>query len=619
MFTQVLAQSGGDVSSASTITPTGTQFRITGSTTIQTINLPYATWEGTLCAVSAGTWATGTSGNIAAASTPSPGQTQCWVYVHTQALWYPFGGTGGGGGGTGTVTGPGTTVSGFIAQWGNTIGTVLGTGLAVSATPAANTVVEAGGGGTISASWLPASITASTTGNSATSTALASTPTLCSAGHYPLGVDVNGNAVSCTLANGAVAGPPSSTVGFVPLWASAVGASLSSGLAVSATPAASTVVEAGAGGTISGSWLALTGDVSNAASVTTVNTVGTSTASNVHAAELLANAATAVNTAGTIVKRDGSGAFAAGAISGTSITAGNGLAAGGITMPEIAANGNNTITWGVPDSFATSYRLDLPAAAPPGVIYCPASGSNTQPPLMSASQCVFLVLSGTGTTVGTTSGTLTNTHLIAADANGNLIDSGTTNPASAFTTFFTLSTDATNTACANASDTTCFRTDPSGGGGGGKLPFAQTLTIPANTLFGSAGVGHGFIATACFNLVTPASPATLTVYATLGAADIYRSNGNIPDVSQTNHATCIQLMVQGQGAAGATESVMTAPISGSAGGTGGSWLAFNTLNPISTVANTNTGLTLEFQSAYSGTVSNPGNKLWFMGGSYLAF
>lgn len=46
----------------------------------------------------------------------------------------------------------------------------------------------------------------------------------------------------------------------------------------------------------------------------TVNTVGTSSAANIHSAELAANAATNANTVSTIVKRDGSGNFSAGTI-----------------------------------------------------------------------------------------------------------------------------------------------------------------------------------------------------------------------------------------------------------------------------------------------------------------
>src|SRR5271166_2157172 len=59
---------------------------------------------------------------------------------------------------------------------------------------------------------------------------------------------------------------------------------------------------------------ALTGDVSatGPGSVpATVNSIGGSSAANVHSAELAANAATNLNTPSTIVERDASGNFAA--------------------------------------------------------------------------------------------------------------------------------------------------------------------------------------------------------------------------------------------------------------------------------------------------------------------
>src|SRR6185437_443166 len=45
-------------------------------------------------------------------------------------------------------------------------------------------------------------IVGSLTGNADTATALAANPTNCSAGNYPLGVDAQGNAESCTAASG---------------------------------------------------------------------------------------------------------------------------------------------------------------------------------------------------------------------------------------------------------------------------------------------------------------------------------------------------------------------------------------------------------------------------------
>jgi hypothetical protein len=73
---------------------------------------------------------------------------------------------------------------------------------------------------------------------------------------------------------------------------------------------------------------ALTSDVSASgpgSAAATVNSVGGSSAANIHSAELLANAATALNTASAILKRDGSGQVAAttftGALAGNATTA----------------------------------------------------------------------------------------------------------------------------------------------------------------------------------------------------------------------------------------------------------------------------------------------------------
>jgi hypothetical protein len=68
-------------------------------------------------------------------------------------------------------------------------------------------------------------------------------------------------------------------------------------------------------GTSTAAPVAMSGDatISNLG-VVTVGSVGTSTAANIHAAELLANAATSANTVSAIVKRDSSGNFSAGTI-----------------------------------------------------------------------------------------------------------------------------------------------------------------------------------------------------------------------------------------------------------------------------------------------------------------
>lgn len=57
--------------------------------------------------------------------------------------------------GGGNVSGPGAVTNGFLAQWGAS-SNLLTTGLPVSATPAANTVVLADGGGKINVGYIPA-------------------------------------------------------------------------------------------------------------------------------------------------------------------------------------------------------------------------------------------------------------------------------------------------------------------------------------------------------------------------------------------------------------------------------------------------------------------------------
>ena len=81
---------------------------------------------------------------------------------------------------------------------------------------------------------------------------------------------------------------------------------------ISATPDATTIAKGK---------IQLAGDLTGIAAAPTVNSVGGSTAANIHNAELLANAATDANTSNALVKRDLSGNFAAGNI--TSSLTGN--------------------------------------------------------------------------------------------------------------------------------------------------------------------------------------------------------------------------------------------------------------------------------------------------------
>ncbi|MFS4459371.1 tail fiber domain-containing protein [Bdellovibrio sp. HCB2-146] len=96
---------------------------------------------------------------------------------------------------------------------------------------------------------------------------------------------------------------------------------------------------------------ALTGDVTAAgpgSATATVNSVGGMTAANVAAGATLANNATSANTPNTIVKRDGSGGFNAGAVS--------------VSSSVLRDSGSNTVTLQAPNTVTSSYALRFPAA-----------------------------------------------------------------------------------------------------------------------------------------------------------------------------------------------------------------------------------------------------------------
>ncbi len=79
---------GDPVASASTITPTGQMFHVTGTTTINTINLPATGWHGKITIIPDGVFSTGTSGNIANAVTSTLNTPLDAVYDDAKGKWY---------------------------------------------------------------------------------------------------------------------------------------------------------------------------------------------------------------------------------------------------------------------------------------------------------------------------------------------------------------------------------------------------------------------------------------------------------------------------------------------------------------------------------------------------
>jgi hypothetical protein len=80
---------GANVASASTITPTSEIFVVTGTDEVDTINLPFTGYEGTLCLIPAAAFTWSATGNIAIAGTAVPGRALFMTYRVAAASFYP--------------------------------------------------------------------------------------------------------------------------------------------------------------------------------------------------------------------------------------------------------------------------------------------------------------------------------------------------------------------------------------------------------------------------------------------------------------------------------------------------------------------------------------------------
>lgn len=163
----------------------------------------------------------------------------------------------------------------------------------------------------------------------------------------------------------------------------------------------------------------LTGDVSAAgpgSAAATVNSIGGSSAANVHSAELAANAATAANTASTIVKRDASGNFSANIItaslSGNATTATTSTNFSGSLSGDVTGTQSSTVvaTVGGKSAAAVSTSVDDTTAA---------TSSNTASTIVKRNASGnFSAGTITASLTGNVSGTSSNITGIAAIANG---------------------------------------------------------------------------------------------------------------------------------------------------------------------------------------------------------
>lgn len=88
-FQGVIEATGAAITSAATIAPTNAQHHITGTVPITTITPPSSTFEGTITLIPDGAFTTGTTGNIAKASTATVGLALSMTYDKNTAKWYP--------------------------------------------------------------------------------------------------------------------------------------------------------------------------------------------------------------------------------------------------------------------------------------------------------------------------------------------------------------------------------------------------------------------------------------------------------------------------------------------------------------------------------------------------
>ncbi|MBI2569631.1 MAG: hypothetical protein HYV63_21715, partial [Candidatus Schekmanbacteria bacterium] len=227
--------------------------------------------------------------------------------------------------GTSTTTG---TVTGIDLDFTDTVASGTREGINVqmpNATDNALTTNAQITAGTVVAALtgnVTGNVTGDVTGNAGTATALAANGGNCATGNAPLGVDALGAAEACydvatqaelTAHTGASAAHAATSLNT----ANAIVARDAAGNFAAGTITGSfsgNATTATAAGSFTGT---LAGDVTGPQGTTSVDTVGGATAANVASGAAAANAATDANTPNTIVKRDASGNFAAGTITGS--------------------------------------------------------------------------------------------------------------------------------------------------------------------------------------------------------------------------------------------------------------------------------------------------------------
>lgn len=80
---------GGLIASGATLVPQGYISRVSGTTAIDNITVPYVGFAGTIVLIPTGAFTLSTSGNIGIAATAVVGKALTLTYVPSTGKWYP--------------------------------------------------------------------------------------------------------------------------------------------------------------------------------------------------------------------------------------------------------------------------------------------------------------------------------------------------------------------------------------------------------------------------------------------------------------------------------------------------------------------------------------------------
>ncbi len=220
------------------------------------------------------------------------------------------------------------------------------------------------------------------------------------------------------------------------------------------------------------------GDVNGTQSSMVVSQVGTSSAANVHTAELLANASTDLNTVSTIVKRDGSGNFAAGTIT----AALTGSASGNTTITPsnhgvVVSGAANAMTALAPDASTSKVLVSGGASADPSWSLITNSSLSGSAAITNAN---LATMASASTTAGTVKGNISGSSATPSDI---------------------------PLASANTASSAVYR-DGSGNFSAGTVSAALTGTASGNTTYSANN--HGVVLSSGTNAMTVVAPDAST-------------------------------------------------------------------------------------------------------------